>query len=238
MPNRIIKETICTSEDINRLSPMAECLFYRLMVKADDFGTYYGNGMIIKSTCFPLKDITITDIRNWVCELISAGLVYLYEADDKRWYIQFVKWEKHQQVRATRRRFPPCNNICNQLISDDSGCCRIRIRNNTTTSNNNNINNSNSINNEYIEFPTLEEVREYCRERNSSVDPDRFFSYYNEGDWRDANGNPVLNWKQKLISWEQKDDKKPRGRNIKASCNNYPDAKEQLQRLKELEALI
>lgn len=230
MPNRIIKETICTSEDINKLSPMAECLFYRLMVKADDFGTYYGNGMIIKSTCFPLKDISTTDIRNWVCELVSAGLVYLYEADDRRWYIQFTKWEKHQQMRATKRRFPPCNNICNQMISDDIKCLRIRNSNR----------NSNSTSNEYTEWqpPTLEEVREYCRERKSSVDPNRFYSYYSEGDWRDANGNPVLNWKQKLISWEQKDDKKPKGRNIKVACSNYPDTKEQLQRLKELEALI
>ena len=52
--------------------------------------------------------------------------------------------------------------------------------------------------------PTLEEVRAYCQERGSSVDPVRFFDYYTAGEWKDAKGNPVKNWKQKLITWEKK----------------------------------
>ena len=38
MPNRILKESICTSESLVGLSAEAEVLFYRLIVKADDFG--------------------------------------------------------------------------------------------------------------------------------------------------------------------------------------------------------
>lgn len=51
-------------------------------------------------------------------------------------------------------------------------------------------------------IPTLEEVREYCRERNSSVNPDTFYEYFQKGNWKDSNGNPVRNWKQKLLTWE------------------------------------
>ena len=53
--------------------------------------------------------------------------------------------------------------------------------------------------------PTLEEVKAYVKERNSSVDPKRFFEYYETGKWKDAKGQPVRNWKQKLITWEKKD---------------------------------
>lgn len=53
--------------------------------------------------------------------------------------------------------------------------------------------------------PTLAEVEAYCRERKSPVDPARFFHYYQEGDWKDANGRPVQNWKQKVIRWEKDD---------------------------------
>ena len=42
MPSRILKESICTSESLAYLSAEAEVLFYRLIVKADDFGLYYG----------------------------------------------------------------------------------------------------------------------------------------------------------------------------------------------------
>lgn len=50
--------------------------------------------------------------------------------------------------------------------------------------------------------PTLEEVTAYCRERNSPVDPKRFYDYFTTGNWKDAKGKPVKNWKQKLITWE------------------------------------
>lgn len=52
--------------------------------------------------------------------------------------------------------------------------------------------------------PTLEEVEEYARSRNSSVDPKRFWEYFDAGDWKDAKGQPVKSWKQKFIAWEGK----------------------------------
>lgn len=120
MPNRIIKESICTSENINRLSCEAEVLFYRLIVKADDFGCYHGNVKIIKGACYPLKadDIKDKQMNEWIDELIKAGLVFLYSAEDGKQYIKLAKWEKHQQTRAVKPKFPlpKSNDInCNQL---------------------------------------------------------------------------------------------------------------------------
>jgi len=50
--------------------------------------------------------------------------------------------------------------------------------------------------------PTFDDVSAYCKERNSSVDPKKFFDYFNAGNWIDSKGNPVRNWKQKIITWE------------------------------------
>ena len=55
--------------------------------------------------------------------------------------------------------------------------------------------------------PTLDDVKAYCRERNNLVDPQKFFDYYEQGGWKDSKGNPVKNWKQKLITWENKETK-------------------------------
>lgn len=38
MPNRIIKESICTSDTLSRLSDFQENFFYRLIVSVDDYG--------------------------------------------------------------------------------------------------------------------------------------------------------------------------------------------------------
>lgn len=54
--------------------------------------------------------------------------------------------------------------------------------------------------------PTLDEVRAYCRQRNSSVDPVQFYDYFTADPsraWIDAKGQPVLNWKQKIVTWEK-----------------------------------
>ena len=133
MPNRIIKETICTSEDIAALSPNAEILFYRLLVKADDYGTYYGNPSIIKNTCFPLisDDIKVEQVKSWISELAKVGLVIYYEAADGKSYVKLSKWDKHQQIRAKKPKYPPFDDSCKQLISSDSKCPRNPIQSNT-----------------------------------------------------------------------------------------------------------
>lgn len=51
--------------------------------------------------------------------------------------------------------------------------------------------------------PTLEEVRQYCKERNNGVDAKKFFDYFEESDWYDSKGQKVRNWKQKVITWER-----------------------------------
>lgn len=119
MPNRLIKESITTSENVDALSPGAEVLFYRLIVKADDFGSYHGNEHIVKSTCFPLREkLKASQVKKWLEELQHAGLIFFYSDPEGRQYLRFTKWEKHQQVRAKKSKYPQpqASDInCNQL---------------------------------------------------------------------------------------------------------------------------
>jgi hypothetical protein len=51
--------------------------------------------------------------------------------------------------------------------------------------------------------PTLEEVTHYCvNVRKNNVDPKKFYDFFEAGDWIDAKGQKVKNWKQKVITWE------------------------------------
>jgi len=68
----------------------------------------------------------------------------------------------------------------------------------TLSSNNNTINNNNK---KKFTAPTIEDVKAYIEEHSYSVDPKQFWNYYNEGEWKDAKGNPVRNWKQRVITW-------------------------------------
>lgn len=75
---------------------------------------------------------------------------------------------------------------------------------NNTLNNNSYIYSSNNRDKNKKKFipPTIEEVREYAKSRNSNVDIQKFYDYYSVAKWHDKDGNPVKNWKQRLITWE------------------------------------
>lgn len=129
MPNRIIKESICTSDSIDQLTPFEETVFVRLIVNCDDFGRFDARPKILSSKLFPLKEISVEEMRNALSALVNANLVAVYEVDGKP-YLHLNSWEKHQQTRATKSKYPAPDDItCNQAISDDIKSPRIRIRN-------------------------------------------------------------------------------------------------------------
>ena len=54
----------------------------------------------------------------------------------------------------------------------------------------------------------LSVVRDYVREKNLNVDPDVFYSYYEENEWKKKNGQPVRDWKKTLATWAAREQKK------------------------------
>lgn len=119
MPNRILKESICRSDEIDSLSWLEEVLFYRLIVSCDDYGRFDARTKIIKGQCFPLKDITEKDIDKALSKLSAVGLVRVYEAQGRP-TLQLVTWENHQSIRAKKSKYPAYDETCKQMYSN--GC--------------------------------------------------------------------------------------------------------------------
>ena len=122
MPNRILKESICSSDSIDQLSQLAEITFYRLIVNCDDYGRLDARPKMLKAKLFPLKEYSEESIISWIRELEKAKLITLYRVDGK-YYLQMNTWEEHQQVRNHKSKYPaPDSNNCNQLQSIDINC--------------------------------------------------------------------------------------------------------------------
>lgn len=125
MPNRILKESICTSDSVDALSWFEEVLFYRLIVNCDDFGRFDGRTAVIKNRLFPLKDnITVKAVDAALQKLASVELVVLYEFEGKP-YLHLPSWGEHQTLRAKKSKYPApeCNMksseiICKQMQAD------------------------------------------------------------------------------------------------------------------------
>lgn len=51
--------------------------------------------------------------------------------------------------------------------------------------------------------PTLEEIQDYCLERNNSVDAEKFYDFYESKDWM-IGKNKMKDWKACVRTWERR----------------------------------
>ena len=121
MPNRILKESICCSENIDQLSAFQETFFYRLIVNCDDFGRMDARPKVLASRLFPLRDLRQNQVVDALKALSSAELVVLYEKDGHP-FVQMKTWDHHQTIRAKKSKYPAPDDTCKQLNADDFNC--------------------------------------------------------------------------------------------------------------------
>jgi hypothetical protein len=206
LPNRIIKESICTSDSIDGLSWFEECFFYRLIVNCDDYGRMDARPAILRARLFPLKSVTDKQIEAALQSLRTAAMIDLYVVDGRS-YLQLRTWERHQQIRAKKSKYPAPDEACNQMISDDIKCSRnpIQSESNPNPNPNTKVVADKPPRSRFVP-PTLDEVTAYCKERNNNVDPEQFISYYESNGWR-VGKNPMKDWKAAVITWERRESK-------------------------------
>jgi hypothetical protein len=110
VPNRLLREGICSSDAINDLTPEQEVLFYRLLVVADDYGYMDARPAILKAQCFPLRDTaTPPKIELWLSGLADKELITRYQKDGKP-FLAINKWE--QRVRSRPKFAGPDDADC------------------------------------------------------------------------------------------------------------------------------
>ncbi len=199
MPNRIIKESVCTSETIDQMSWFEEVFFHRLWTACDDYGRMDARPAILKSKLFPLKErLSLKDIQNALQKMVDIGCVRLYECDSKP-YLYLPSWEVHQQVRAKKSKYPEPEETCNQMISDDIKCPRNPIQS-ESESNPNPKEICASAPRTFVP-PTLEEVEAVCKEKGYHFSPEAFVAYYESNGWK-VGRNKMKNWRKALVTWE------------------------------------
>ena len=112
MPNRIIKESLCSSEKIASLSDFEFRLWVGLITQVDDAGRGDARPAIIKGRVFPFRErLSIKDIDAALQALAAKGCVSLYTVDGKPYFL-FPGWVKHQRVRDCKPKYPePPKNL-------------------------------------------------------------------------------------------------------------------------------
>ena len=107
MANRVIKDSIKRSAQIDSLTWFEEVVYLHMIVTADDHGCLDGRAVVLKNELFPTKEnVTKRAIEEAVAKLVSVGLLCEYTVSGMP-YLFFPTWEKHQRIRNQRRKYPP-----------------------------------------------------------------------------------------------------------------------------------
>ncbi len=106
MPNRILKESICYSDDLDCLTAFEETVFYRLIVRVDDYGRLDARPAFLRSQLFTTRvDVDEDMLGAAIDRLAEVGLIARYTVADKP-YLYICTWQKHQRVRSYREKYP------------------------------------------------------------------------------------------------------------------------------------
>jgi len=106
MANRVLRDWT-QSEIINELDHKAEVFFTRLIMKADDYGCFYGNYKLLKSALYPLRDILDSELKDCILQCENVQLIYLYVVDNKE-YIRINNFG--QRLRIMKSKYPQPND--------------------------------------------------------------------------------------------------------------------------------
>ena len=106
----------------------------------------------------------------------------------------------------------------------------------------NSIEEKENIKRKKFEKPTIEEIAEYCKERNNGINANAFYDFYESKDWY-VGKNRMKDWKACVRTWEQRLPKKESvpdwfNKELKNEPVSEEDQREMEELLKELQENI
>ena len=181
-----------------KLTPNAKLLYSEITALCNM------NGKCTASTQYfcRLYEVSRASIQNWLRLLEKNGYI----------------------IRDVKYRLGSKEILSRSIKLVDTPSLKICTDNTNINITNTNLTDSNSA---YFKKPTLDEVKNYCIERNNNIDAESFIAYYESKGWTVGSGK-MKNWKAAVITWEKKNFKKPTMSKIDSQINEYLKGKEYL----------
>ena len=159
----------------NELRDKAKLLYGEITSLANKDGYCFASNKYFAE----LYDVSTTTISTLISELVEKGYIeseIVYKEGTKEILNRYLKIFKEGYLKNFKH-----NNTSNIIIN----------------------NNKKEIYKErnFIK-PTLDEVKEYCKERNNDVDAERFINFYESKGWM-VGKNKMKDWRACVRTWEK-----------------------------------
>lgn len=131
-------------------------------------------------------------------EILDNGAIYMLNIQNMLGSISsegIRKAEYREKIKLEKEKKGTSLGQCPNIISLSN-----------SNYNSNNIYNIEEKKNKF-KIPTLEEVKEYCKERQNNINAENFIDFYASKGWK-IGKNPMKDWKACVRTWEQREKEK------------------------------
>lgn len=204
---RCIAKTICLSDAFLDMPYSSRCLYFTLLLNADDDGFVNNPKSLMRISGATNDDMNVLLAKKFVLAFESGVIVIkhwrVHNLIQKDRYVE----TKYKEEKSTLELDE--NKAYRQL---DTTCIqngyKVETQYNLIKDNliKDNLNNSSDGKSKRFAKPTIQEITDYINEKGYSIDANRFFDYYESNGWK-VGRNPMKDWKACLRTWASKDKK-------------------------------
>lgn len=134
-----------------------------------------------------------------------------------------LKFVKYRVAEGGVESTPLVNKVHRGGVESTPGWCTEYTGGGVESTPNNKDKNKkeNTLYNKEGAAPDLQEVFDYCWQKQNYVDAEKFWQYYDERGWKRKNGRPIDDWRTLVDEWDEREKK------IAATKNTFTNGKAQ-----------
>lgn len=161
-----------------------------LLMEIDSFTSKGHDCYISNEYIADLLGVTERSASRLLSHLLESGLIRMVKFDGRKRYVESTISFQAEWTQMSMQGGQSCLHTDNNEY--------ININNNTLS------------NKETGRFkkPSIEEIRSYCLEKSSRVDPEQFFNFYESNGWM-VGKNHMKDWRAAVRTWEKREKEVP-----------------------------
>lgn len=219
---RMVSLDIVDTDKFLEMPTSTQCLYFHLLVRADDDGFVDSPKKIGKIVNCSDDDLKLLILKQFIIPFDSGVCV-------------IKDWRIHNYIQSDRYKETLYLNEKSNLKLEENNMYTLCIQSGDTgkvSIGKNSIDN----NKETTSFkkPTIEEIKNYCIERKNNINPNNFYDFYESKNWF-VGKNKMKDWKACLRTWEQRQQKSNSNPSwFKQDIKKEEVSKEEEEELKQL----
>jgi len=163
---------------------------------------------ISQSQISQMTGLSVNAIKKAVCSLVDKMLIIQEQSEQGFYYELNISKTDTSESAISENDREGYQKVIEGVSKSDREKPETLSKNDSTKESINKLSKEN-IKKAKFEKPDFQTVNKYIIDKKYNVDSRMFFDFYNEADWIDSNGKQVRNWKQKVITWHNRNKNNP-----------------------------